>query len=647
MDVVTFIKNIKIEENLKKNYKYIIIPFIVYLICNLVLESTLSFFPDSVIDPTFGLTSIFGLLYGPYGALGSLLANLIVNIFYYNVTPVNYVPFFLTEFLWGYMTYKLWYFFSNKKTVSIPRINSVYTLLKFLSIILITTIVFSFLILAIEINGSELSLYGLQSAFYNVTPTFILDGFVFSYIFGIIAISIVNMKNLNVIIPTSTTLYKNQNTISNISLILAVIILIAGFLYSNFNLNNFHDLFIYLIIILLFIYLNKPIKHKVKRKDIYYNKVFGKILLIFLIFSFIFMTTLGMLSYFHFLPNIKFINPSLSLLFYMLFGIIVFQLPGVIVLYYIEKHFTTPLSIFVKTTRNYLKDKNDSNDTLKKYSQYIESNDEIGDLAQSFSKLITNLDEYMDNLMKVTSEKERMETELNLAKKIQESILPSNSFDDEKFKIDASMKPAREVGGDFYDIFKIDENKIAIVIGDASGKGIPAAIFSVIASSLIKDQLKLGISPGKMMHDVNNNLTENNEESMFVTVWVGVLDLNNGQLTFVNAGHNNPIIYDGDKFSYLTEKHGLVLGAMEDMFYKENTITLKNQDMIFIYTDGITEAHNIDDELFGEDKLINLLNNNYNLNELIPQVFKEVEDFSGSRSQFDDMTMLVLQYFKK
>lgn len=647
MDVVTFIKNIKIEENLKKNYKYIIIPFIVYLICNLVLESTLSFFPDSVIDPTFGLTSIFGLLYGPYGALGSSLANLIVNIFYYNVTPVNYVPFFLTEFLWGYMTYKLWYFFSNKKTVSIPRINSVYTLLKFLSIILITTIVFSFLILAIEINGSELSLYGLQSAFYNVTPTFILDGFVFSYIFGIIAISIVNMKNLNVIIPTSTTLYKNQNTISNISLILAVIILIAGFLYSNFNLNNFHDLFIYLIIILLFIYLNKPIKHKVKRKDIYYNKVFGKILLIFLIFSFIFMTTLGMLSYFHFLPNIKFINPSLSLLFYMLFGIIVFQLPGVIVLYYIEKHFTTPLSIFVKTTRNYLKDKNDSNDTLKKYSQYIESNDEIGDLAQSFSKLITNLDEYMDNLMKVTSEKERMETELNLAKKIQESILPSNSFDDEKFKIDASMKPAREVGGDFYDIFKIDENKIAIVIGDASGKGIPAAIFSVIASSLIKDQLKLGISPGKMMHDVNNNLTENNEESMFVTVWVGVLDLNNGQLTFVNAGHNNPIIYDGDKFSYLTEKHGLVLGAMEDMFYKENTITLKNQDMIFIYTDGITEAHNIDDELFGEDKLINLLNNNYNLNELIPQVFKEVEDFSGSRSQFDDMTMLVLQYFKK
>lgn len=647
MDVVTFIKNIKIEENLKKNYKYIIIPFIVYLICNLVLESTLSFFPDSVIDPTFGLTSIFGLLYGPYGALGSSLANLIVYIFYYNVTPVNYVPFFLTEFLWGYMTYKLWYFFSNKKTVSIPRINSVYTLLKFLSIILITTIVFSFLILAIEINGSELSLYGLQSAFYNVTPTFILDGFVFSYIFGIIAISIVNMKNLNVIIPTSTTLYKNQNTISNISLILAVIILIAGFLYSNFNLNNFHDLFIYLIIILLFIYLNKPIKHKVKRKDIYYNKVFGKILLIFLIFSFIFMTTLGMLSYFHFLPNIKFINPSLSLLFYMLFGIIVFQLPGVIVLYYIEKHFTTPLSIFVKTTRNYLKDKNDSNDTLKKYSQYIESNDEIGDLAQSFSKLITNLDEYMDNLMKVTSEKERMETELNLAKKIQESILPSNSFDDEKFKIDASMKPAREVGGDFYDIFKIDENKIAIVIGDASGKGIPAAIFSVIASSLIKDQLKLGISPGKMMHDVNNNLTENNEESMFVTVWVGVLDLNNGQLTFVNAGHNNPIIYDGDKFSYLTEKHGLVLGAMEDMFYKENTITLKNQDMIFIYTDGITEAHNIDDELFGEDKLINLLNNNYNLNELIPQVFKEVEDFSGSRSQFDDMTMLVLQYFKK
>lgn len=247
--------------------------------------------------------------------------------------------------------------------------------------------------------------------------------------------------------------------------------------------------------------------------------------------------------------------------------------------------------------------------------------------------------------MKANAEKERIETELDLAKNIQESILPKNSFGDEKFEIDATMNAAREVGGDFYNFFKINENQIAIVIGDASGKGVPAAIFSVIASTLIKNQLKMGVNLAQMMESVNDLLSENNELSMFVTAWVGILDLNTGNLTTVNAGHNDPIIYDGNEFKDISEKHGLVLGAMENMKYKENSIDLKDGDMLFVYTDGITEAHNIDDELFGEAKLIELLNKDkYSVNDIIPKVLKEIDAFTSPRDQFDDMTMLVLQY---
>lgn len=156
-----------------------------------------------------------------------------------------------------------------------------------------------------------------------------------------------------------------------------------------------------------------------------------------------------------------------------------------------------------------------------------------------------------------------------------------------------------------------------------------------------------GDSPSEMISAVNNRLSEKNEESMFVTVWVGVLELDTGKLTFVNAGHNSPLIYKKGKYSYLKDKHGLVLGAMEDIPYKENIINLNNKDKIFIYTDGVTEAHNNDNELFGDERLVNFLNDkDCSINEAISAIKSRVDKFTGSRSQFDDMTMLMLEYHK-
>lgn len=622
--------------DLKENYKRIIIPFIAFFLAYVFSIYLVDLLPDVFINPQIGVHPAAGLLFGPYGALGSSLANLITDIWggYY---PIEYIPGFFADFLYGYMTFRLWYLFSNRKNVSTPKLNSVYNLYKYFIIVLVSSVIYElFMVLCLsDMHGT---------VFNSITSiSYILNGFVFAFIFGIISIVLMNLKDVKFTIPKKDNGKKYNPKILNGCLILAIALMIIC-LYAKTTLYNIITL---IILVLFFVYLKKTIPYEIVQSKNYYSSIIEKIIFVFLVFSIIVMIAFAAATYNRYL-NIQVDLPiSLLLLTSMLLGLLVFQIPGIIVLHFIEKNFTTPISILISTTKEYLDEDDNSLNVLQRYADYMKDNDEVGELAKSFSLLINNIQKYTENLMKVTSEKERMETELNLANSIQQSILPGKSLKEDSFKINASMVPAREVGGDFYDFFKISDNKIAIVIGDASGKGIPAALFAIIASSLIKDHLMAGDSPRDMISAVNDRLAENNEESMFVTVWVGVIELDTGKLTFVNAGHNSPLICSNGKFDYLKDKHGLVLGAMGGIHYKENTLTLKDSDKIFIYTDGITEAHNYDDELFGDDRLLDLLNKrNYSVDEIISVIDASVDEFTGSRSQFDDMTMLVLEYYK-
>lgn len=276
--------------------------------------------------------------------------------------------------------------------------------------------------------------------------------------------------------------------------------------------------------------------------------------------------------------------------------------------------------------------------------------DELGSLTESFSGMITELTDYMINLEKVTAEKQRIGAELSVATKIQADMLPRifPEFPDvTEFQLYATMSPAKEVGGDFYDFFKIDESHLAMVIADVSGKGVPAALFMVVAKTLIQNRLRTGGDPATVLCDVNDQLCVGNESNMFVTVWLGVLDLKTGHVVEVNAGHEYPAIRKkGGLYELHRTKHSVALGIMEGMRFKKTEFWMEPGDSIFVYTDGVTEATNGASELFGEQRLLDALNISPDAapEKILPQVREEIDMFVAGAQQFDDITMMNVMY---
>lgn len=280
---------------------------------------------------------------------------------------------------------------------------------------------------------------------------------------------------------------------------------------------------------------------------------------------------------------------------------------------------------------------------------HLKKHNEIQDLADAFVDMIGKIRAYIDDIQKVTAEKERIGAELNVATRIQADMLPCifPAFPNRtEFDIYASMTPAKEVGGDFYDFFLVDENHIALVIADVSGKGVPAALFMVIAKTLLKNGLQQGYSPAAVLAKVNNQLCENNEEGMFVTCWAAVYDCTTGILTAANAGHEFPAIRRADgAFELYQDSHGFVLAGMEDMCYKEYQISLGAGDTIFVYTDGVPEATNAQEELMGLDRMIDALNRQdvSDLSGMLAGMKQEIDSFAGEEPQYDDITMLAFR----
>ena len=250
-----------------------------------------------------------------------------------------------------------------------------------------------------------------------------------------------------------------------------------------------------------------------------------------------------------------------------------------------------------------------------------------------------------------TEKTERLATELNLASDIQTNVLP-NIFpvypERKEFSLYASMTPAKEVGGDFYDFFFIDDDHLALVMADVSGKGIPAALFMMVARTLIKNRTMLGGSPADIIYDVNNQLIEGNAAELFVTVWLGIFEISTGKGVAANAGHEHPVIYrNGDEFSLIVYKHSPVVGAMEGVKYSEHQFKLEPGDTIFVYTDGVAEAMNKDKELFGTDRMLEALNKDPDAipEKILDNVMTGINDFVQGAEQFDDITMLSLKYY--
>ena len=278
----------------------------------------------------------------------------------------------------------------------------------------------------------------------------------------------------------------------------------------------------------------------------------------------------------------------------------------------------------------------------------IKMKNEIGQLAESVDKMESDTLDYIDNLTKFTAERQRIGTELGVASSIQQGMLNTLPLRRAEFDIFAVMNPAKEVGGDFYDYFLIDDDHLCMMIADVSGKGVPAALFMAISKVILTDGTMVSMSPAEILRIANERICKKNKLDMFVTVWLGILEISTGKVTAANAGHEYPAIYRGGSgFELLKDKHGFVIGGMDGLKYKEYEIQLGRGDGLFLYTDGVAEATNKDNELFGTERMINALNISHDSKpeDILAAVNSKVDEFVGEADQFDDLTMMCLKYF--
>ena len=301
-------------------------------------------------------------------------------------------------------------------------------------------------------------------------------------------------------------------------------------------------------------------------------------------------------------------------------------------------------------------------DMVFEMDEELRTGDEIEVLAQSFADMSEKMQGYIQEIVQITSEKQRIDTELSIAADIQLNMLPKNfpAFPERKeFDLYAVMDPAREVGGDFYDFFLIDDDHLALVMADVSGKGVPAAMFMMTSKTLIMNTAQSGQygTPGEILTAVNARLSEGNDDGMFVTAWLGILTISTGELVSACAGHEYPVFYrKGLGFIMERDHHGVALGAAVGLKYRDDTWQLNPGDMLFLYTDGVTEANNSERELFGTKRMMAALEKSRQLTienggaeqtdlQLFLRTMREqVDAFVGDTPQFDDLTMLCLEY---
>ena len=320
----------------------------------------------------------------------------------------------------------------------------------------------------------------------------------------------------------------------------------------------------------------------------------------------------------------------------------------------LDKTVIKPINQLTEAADGYSKDRQNNQFGTTHFDKLdIRTGDEIENLSLTMKDMEADIGEYIQDLTKATAEKQRINTELDVAREIQSGMIPHTfpAFPDRlEFGMYASMEPAREVGGDFYDYFLIDDNHLALMIADVTGKGVPAALFMMSSKTMLETTaLKGSLSPAAILKQVNDEICKNNPTNMFVTVWLGILEISTGIMTCANGGHEYPAIRrGGGAFEIFKDPHGTMLGCFEDSEFTDYEINLEPGDTIFQYTDGATDTVNNDEEFFGMDRLVEALNKvpDNSPQEIINEIRYSLDEFADGAPRFDDLTMICLQYFE-
>ena len=335
-----------------------------------------------------------------------------------------------------------------------------------------------------------------------------------------------------------------------------------------------------------------------------------------------------------------FLIAGIIIVFFILFSLIFIAI--------IRKKIVKPINSLANEMSNFIVDSSDG--MISNFDKSdITGSGEVGTLIEDFNIMKGDIKKYTENIASISAERERMNTELDLAAKIQRSNLKTDfpAFSNEKaFNLFAATKEAKEIGGDFYDYFMIDENHLLVLIADVEGKGIPAALLMMKTNTIIENIAYVEKNPVAIMNCVNKKLLNSNDEGLYVTVFLGILNTANGKMVYTNAGHTSPIFINNDSCILLKNNHDLMAGAMEDAQYHSEEIEFTKGGRLFLYTDGVTEGFNTAKEPFGEERLLKaiLKNKEKRPEDLIQALSEELNSFTGDAEQSDDITMLVLDY---
>lgn len=625
-----------------KNYaKYFLISFVLLMIFDLGLYYTMTI-PNfgGEINPHLGILFISGLFFGPAGILGAVTANLICDLvkgYSFNIALLSEIMSYFVVFL----GYKLWYAKNDKNTK--PRLNDRRNMLSFFLIILFCGMLYSLFMTKL----TYLTYPNTIGLSYNIGMQYYVNFVNFSLIFGILGLGLLHLKDFSYTPKISDRkyskkFYKNIGTLIVVTYVFTIILDLL--LPVSYYMNIIET---FLLMALIAIYTTKPINNIT---SVSYISIPEKIISRFTGITLV-VVLIGVISIFtplfeYILDLILIISENQFYLFMLLIidtFVIVYLIPSYFIIRYVENKVVTPIVSFSKIeSRIKADEKIEINDLLDVYSEYSHQDDEIGMLSRSHIGLVEHNNKYIENIKKVESEKQRIQTELDIAHRIQKATLPSDKIETDEYIIKGYSKPAKEVGGDFYDYYELDDEKLVIVIGDSSGKGVPAALFSVIVQNSIEQHFTYEQNPAKIIGDINNRICKRNTEFMFITLWLGIYNKKDKKLIFTNAGHNRPLIKLDKEYRELKTKSGIVLGINENYEFENEEITL-NGDLI-IYTDGITDARNKNKELYGEERLIKYLNQT-NGDYIINGLIDDVETFCDGEDQYDDMTIVHLKSF--
>ena len=621
---------------MKSKIKKTAISFMILMFINLIFSPNI-FWQLGIENPHVGLLFVLGLLFGPYGALGAVLANIIIDLLR-GFTPFEVIVSAILSFGVSYLAYKLWYSGFRTDKITKPRLDNIYHLTLFLSILFVCGLIYS------AIHGTLMGIIVDTSIDEYYFISYFLNFINIAFIFGIVIIWI--SKKIDFVETPKTSKKPVNRKLYRILFYLLLIVSIFSSIVLITGLDR-NVLIVDLVLmgILLFSYLTKPFEYEIQQNV--ENTVIETIIRNFLIITLtiaILGLLLSILSY-NIVINIENVNVYLQLMPALIITdviLILFFIPGILILKYIENKVLKPISLFSEI-EGFISEneKIESEGLVEIYSRYINEKNEIGTLARSYTELINHNNNYIENIHEIESEKERINAELDIATKIQAEALPIEAIENDYFVVDGYSKPAKSVGGDLFDYYMIDEDNLAIVIGDASGKGIPAALVAMITQVLIKQMFKDDKNPSKILYLLNNQLCENNNELMFLTLWLGVYNKTTKKLIFSNAGHNSPLIKENNEFKYLDIDPGIVLGILKDFKYILQEVDLT--DELVLYTDGITDANNKDDSMYGEERLLNFFNGFKSDDDPIEPLLNDIHNFTKDKEQFDDMTLLYLK----